>query len=347
MHKQYNITSDDRDFRKNLKHAFTLIEVLVVVAIIALLAAILLPSLSRAREQAQIAACKANCNQIGNMIATYQAEYKGFVPVLFNPLAGPIYDVPARTVFLSLALRQYNRGLENINKVPANHDGTLFDPEIVWDPEVTKPWERQDKRYEYETRFAPAHHVCPFAEGKGEFDFIELPRQRYYSSVREYKGRFESYWTWLWEGDTVRNMKPISSAGEETHPNDPREGRPKYSTFSFNYATAISILEKGDPEERARLVPPGTQLIRDARRINGINILTYRHRNWDTADAHRLKTSSLSEMTISFCAKGNFLRLNYGMSNPNSHRAGQGPGTNVIFADTHAEWVKGTRVGWF
>lgn len=55
---------------------FTLIEVLVVVAIIALLVAILLPSLSRAREQTRMNLCKANQRQLITGILMYATEYK-------------------------------------------------------------------------------------------------------------------------------------------------------------------------------------------------------------------------------------------------------------------------------
>lgn len=52
------------------RSAFTLIEVLVVVAIIALLASILLPSLSRAKEQARSVGCRANMRTL--MLGTLQ-----------------------------------------------------------------------------------------------------------------------------------------------------------------------------------------------------------------------------------------------------------------------------------
>lgn len=62
---------------ERIRHrAFTLIEILVVVAIIAVLVAILLPSLSRAREQARSAVCKTNLKQLVFATVEYAHECK-------------------------------------------------------------------------------------------------------------------------------------------------------------------------------------------------------------------------------------------------------------------------------
>jgi prepilin-type N-terminal cleavage/methylation domain-containing protein/prepilin-type processing-associated H-X9-DG protein len=62
------------------RSAFTLIEVLVVVAIIALLVAILLPSLKAARDAANAAVCQSNIKQLCIAFATYSTEFKGRLP---------------------------------------------------------------------------------------------------------------------------------------------------------------------------------------------------------------------------------------------------------------------------
>ena len=64
----------------NRQKAFTLIELLVVIAIIALLMAILLPSLGKARHQAQRVACAAHLKSCGYAGAMYSNDNNGQFP---------------------------------------------------------------------------------------------------------------------------------------------------------------------------------------------------------------------------------------------------------------------------
>src|SRR6266404_4163500 len=61
---------------KSHKAAFTLVEIMIVVAIIGLLAAIAIPNFVKARTASQRAACIANLKQIDGAKATWALENK-------------------------------------------------------------------------------------------------------------------------------------------------------------------------------------------------------------------------------------------------------------------------------
>ncbi len=65
---------------RSRRHAFTLVELLVVIGIIALLIAVLLPALRRARDQANKTACMSNLRQIAMGFMLYASDNKDYCP---------------------------------------------------------------------------------------------------------------------------------------------------------------------------------------------------------------------------------------------------------------------------
>jgi len=66
------------------KNGFTLIELLVVIAILALLMGILMPALSRVREQGKTIMCRSNLNQYGIGMRMYLDENDYYFPETSN-----------------------------------------------------------------------------------------------------------------------------------------------------------------------------------------------------------------------------------------------------------------------
>ena len=72
-------------------HAFTLTELLTVIAIIGILAAILIPAVARVREAARASQCASNLRQIGLGIALYADDHRGVMPGPIASGQGPTF----------------------------------------------------------------------------------------------------------------------------------------------------------------------------------------------------------------------------------------------------------------
>jgi len=101
--------------------AFTLVELLVVLAIIAILAALLLPAVSRAKESGRGAACISNLRQVGVALQLYVDENHQSLPVMRDRPVAIGTNQPATNVFPSVeTVLRDQLGNTNVLRCPSD-----------------------------------------------------------------------------------------------------------------------------------------------------------------------------------------------------------------------------------
>ena len=101
-----------------LRRAFTLIELLTVIAIIGILAAIILPVVGSVRQKARKAQCSSNLRQVASAYLMYMSDNKNRLPNNRWGGAGPV--TPAYNVgYINLGTSQYMGAPTKDTHVPA------------------------------------------------------------------------------------------------------------------------------------------------------------------------------------------------------------------------------------
>jgi len=133
---------------KSLKHAFTLIELLIVVAIIAILAAIAVPNFLEAQTRAKVSRTKADMRSMATALETYMIDFNTYVyqNKLSRALAGggvntptlerlstPIAYLTGVTSFKSpFRTSTYNNGGTFQNSHTLTDEEALANAQIYW-----------------------------------------------------------------------------------------------------------------------------------------------------------------------------------------------------------------------
>jgi prepilin-type N-terminal cleavage/methylation domain-containing protein/prepilin-type processing-associated H-X9-DG protein len=113
--------------------AFTLIELLTVVAIIGVLAAILIPAVGRVRESARASRCASNLKSIGAAFQLYAAENRGLYPALRcrNDNIPPSEKNPSTKGWQIEISPYFGRSITTFNQLEDGADTHAYCPEFV------------------------------------------------------------------------------------------------------------------------------------------------------------------------------------------------------------------------
>lgn len=163
-------------------HGFTLIEVLTVFAITSLLVSILLPSLSRAREQSKAMLCLSNLRQVSHGWHAYADEYgdtsvPGAYPKASGGTSNPAnwYDVGNGKKYRPRWIATMGRfvGLFAFNRPSTSDDRQDYDSNVYQCPTVDDWMDERNHAYGYNYQF-----LGNSRQTKGQYHNFPVNRSR-------------------------------------------------------------------------------------------------------------------------------------------------------------------------
>ena len=109
-------------------HAFTLIEVLIVISVILTIVGLIFPVLSKIREKSNQVVCMSNMGQVYKAILQYTFENDGYLPLESNSesCSGEVWFKAVDRYIITDALPENQKRNLNKGKVNSNKTGSSF-----------------------------------------------------------------------------------------------------------------------------------------------------------------------------------------------------------------------------
>jgi len=135
---------------REMRRAFTVVELLVVVGIISILTGILLPVVSKARAQSERVACRAQLRDVGASFTMYMTDSKGRLPAVntMPSIKPPQINAPS----LPVLLEPYVKTSTRVFRCPSDH----VTKEVTNAPAGFETYfEREGSSYQYSPFLVP------------------------------------------------------------------------------------------------------------------------------------------------------------------------------------------------